>query len=201
MLRRQVIDGVLAGICIAMGGCVFLSCESRVVGAVLFSIALLTICFFGFSLYTGKIGFLVASHTKNDVSVLLLGLLGNLIGTVIMGYLAAIALPALKDSAFTICSVKLSQTFVQTLIRGFFCGILMYIAVYVYREKKTVTGILFAIPVFILSGFEHSIANMFYFALSGIVSAEAFVYIIVVIIGNSAGGLIIPALQSLSGKE
>ena len=51
------------------------------------------------------------------------------------------------------------------------------------------------IPAFILSGFEHSIADIFYFASSGMVSGEAFLYLIMIIIGNSIGGLIIPLLQ------
>ena len=87
----------------------------------------------------------------------------------------------------------------QTVIRGSFCGILMYAAVWIYREKKTALGILFCIPVFILSGFEHSIADMFYFALAGLFNPRAFVFILLVVLGNSLGGLFIPAIQSLKG--
>ena len=61
-------------------------------------------------------------------------------------------------------------------------------------------GIVFCIPAFILSGFEHSIADMFYFAASGIVSGEAFLYLVMIVLGNSLGGLLIPALRSVKPK-
>ena len=76
----------------------------------------------------------------------------------------------------------------------------MYLAVSVWRDRQTPLGILFCIPVFILSGFEHSIADMFYFAASGIVSAEAFGFIWLVIIGNALGAMLLPALELL-GKR
>ena len=63
MLIREVVKGALAGLCVSIGGCVFLACDNKVVGAFLFSVALLTICYFGFSLYTGKIGYIVESHS------------------------------------------------------------------------------------------------------------------------------------------
>ena len=73
----------------------------------------------------------------------------------------------------------------------------MYLAVSVWRDRQTPVGILFCIPVFILSGFEHSIADMFYFAASGIVSARAFVFLWIVILGNALGAMLLPALDLL----
>ena len=197
---KKIVSGILAGICIALGGTVFLSCESRYVGAVLFSVALLCICMQGYSLFTGKVGFLPEKHDREAFSVLLLGLLGNLIGTVACGALIRYALPAVGDAAESMCLVKLTQAAPVTLIRGIFCGILMYLAVNVFREKKTVAGIVFCIPAFILSGFEHSIADLYYFALSGMVSGKAFVFLWIVILGNALGGMLLPLLGKL-GKE
>ena len=77
----------------------------------------------------------------------------------------------------------------------------MYIAVAIYRENKSISGIIFAVPVFILSGFEHSIANMCYFGISGIVSFESFLYILVVIAGNTIGGLLLPTLKIAGEKS
>ena len=195
MLKKNILNGVSAGLVIALGGSVFLACENRYVGAVLFSVALLCICFKGYSLYTGKVGYIPEAHGKDEWSVLLLGLLGNLIGTYISGVAVRYAIPAIGETALTICTAKLTQTAVSTLIRGIFCGLLMYLAVSIYRDNKTPLGILFCIPVFILSGFEHSIADMFYFAASGIVSWKAFGFIWLVILGNSIGGMLLPALK------
>ena len=202
MLRRALIDGVLAGFLVSIGGTVLLSCDNRYAGALLFCIALLTICWFGFNLYTVKVGFLVADHSKNALSAAYLGLLGNLLGTLLMGCLVSLALPALKDAALAACEKRLTQLPLQSFLRGCFCGVMMYVAVWVYREKETPLGILFCIPVFILAGFEHSVADMFYFSLSGTIFRPAsLLFLLLVVLGNSVGGMFIPLLQLLRGKE
>ena len=200
-MLKKTLSGVSAGICICLGGSVFLACENRIVGAVLFSVALLCICMKGYALFTGKVGYVPEAHDKEAVTVLLLALLGNTIATVAGGYLIALCLPKLKAAAETVCQAKLGQQWWETLIRGTFCGILMYLAVSIYRDNKTPLGILFCIPVFILSGFEHSIADIFYFGASGIISLEAFVFIWLVIIGNSIGGMLLPLLNGLWRKK
>ncbi len=199
-MLRKVLSGVCAGLLITLGGSVFLACESRYAGAVLFSVALLCICLKGYSLFTGKVGFIPEKHGREELSVLLLGLLGNLIGTVIGGLLVRCAAPNLGVAAEALCAGKFAQTGLQTFLRGLFCGVLMYLAVSIYRDRKDIVGILFCIPVFILSGFEHSIADMFYFAAAGIFSLEAIVFVALVVLGNSVGGMLLPALGMI-GKE
>ena len=199
-MLKKVLSGAQAGIMISIGGAVFLACDNKYVGAGLFTVALLTICIKGYSLYTGKIGFIPEKHDKEAFSVLLLGLLGNAIATILCGYLIRFGLPALGDTAAAIYAKKLDQTFLQTLIRGFFCGVLMYVAVSVWRDKQKIVGILFCIPVFILAGFEHSIADIFYFAASGIVDIKAFAFIWTVILGNSLGGMVLPVL-GMAGEK
>lgn len=198
---RRFASGITAGILVAIGGTVYLMCYndgldySKYVGAFLFSIALLCVCLRGYSLYTGKIGFMLLNHDKQDFSVLLLGLFGNAVATIILGYCFAYALPEMKVAAQLICEAKLNQEYLSAFIRAIMCGILMYLAVDIYRENKSTLGIIFCVPTFILCGFEHSVANMFYFAASGIVSAKAFLYIVIIILGNSVGSLLIPMLK------
>ena len=193
-MRRDILSGFAAGLLVSLGGCVFLACDDRYAGSVLFSVALLCICLKGYALFTGRVGYIPESHTKADVSTLLFALFGNLLGTLFCGLLIRAASPAIAEKALAACTARLEQTWIQTLIRGFFCGVLMYLAVSVYKEKGTLIGVIFCIPVFILSGFEHSIADMFYFTASGIVSLRAFGFIWLVIIGNSLGGMLLPAL-------
>ena len=201
MLRGSLIDGILAGAMVSIGGTVLLSCENKVVGAVLFCIALLSICWFGFNLYTGKIGFLLADHSRAALTQTFTGLLGNALGTLLFGLLIAAALPQLREAALAACGKRLTQLPWQTLLRGFFCGMLMYTAVWSFRERKTPLGILFCIPVFVLSGFEHSIADMFYFALAGLFRLQSLWFLLLVVLGNSLGGLFIPFLQRLKGES
>ena len=203
-ILKNLIYGFLAGIMISIGCAVYLACQNKYVGAVMFSVALLTICYKGYNLYTGRIGFMVNAHSKEDFSGLLLGLLGNTLAMMAFGAMLGYALPNLQETAVNVVSAKLSQTFLSALIRAIFCGILMYIAVSLYREKKTVLGIVFCIPVFILSGFEHSIADMGYFAVAGEWSLKGLGYIWTIILGNSVGAMLFPALKlipNLAGKE
>ena len=182
-------DGVLAGMMVSFGGAVLLSCDNRYAGAFLFCIALLAICYFGFNLYTGKVGFLVEDHSKGMFLKVFSGLAGNFTGTLLFGLIIGAAVPALREAAAKACSARLSQLPLQTLLRGFLCG------------KKSVLGILFCIPVFVLSGFEHSIADMFYFSLAGAMFLpRSLLFLLLVVLGNSAGGLFIPILELVKGK-
>ncbi len=200
-MLKKTVSGLSAGLLITIGGSVFLACDNRYVGAVMFSVALLCICLKGYALFTGKVGFIPEKHGKEELSVLLLGLLGNAVGTVLGGALIRAGLSGLGEAAEKLCAAKLLQLPGQTFVRALFCGILMYMAVSVYRDRKDVIGILFCIPVFILSGFEHSIADIFYFAASGIVSLKAFGFLWMVILGNSVGGMLLPALGMIGGKS
>ncbi len=202
-MLRKIINGLLAGIMIGIGGCVYLSlyAEHKIIGSVLFAVALLTICYNKYALFTGGIGYIPQNHKKEDLSALFLGLFGNALGTVLMGLLMKAAFPSVCATAAFICSSKLEQTVPEALIRAMLCGILMYVAVSLFKEHKTTVGIFFCIPVFILSCFEHSIANMFYFAASDIVSLEAFGYICLCMLGNAVGGMLFPSLTLLGGLK
>ncbi len=207
-ISRKIIDGFLAGLLISIGGAVFLACYTesppigKYVGGLFFCTALFCICVKGYALYTGRIGYVLEKHSKEDISAMLLGLFGNLIGTVVCGYLIALAIPSIKENALVLCNGKLeSQALWQTLIRAFFCGILVFLAVDLFKNHKTALGIFFCIPAFIFSGYEHSIADMFYFAASGIVSLQALGFIWIVILGNSIGGLFIPLLKLVGAKK
>ena len=198
---RRLARAVSAGILIAIGGCVFLSCESRYVGAVLFSVALLGICCKGYALFTGKVGYLVTDHSPDALADLSLALLGNALATFSLGWAVGEAMPNLRQAACTICAAKLTQLPASTLLRAALCGVLMYLAVSIYREKATIAGIVFCVPVFILSGFEHSIANMFYFAAAGGLSLRVLGYLCLVILGNALGGCALPLLDKLGTEK
>lgn len=194
-------ESLCAGILITIGGTVFLSCENKTVGAVLFSVALLCICYKSYYLFTGKIGYIVEQHTKQDFLNLDIGLFGNLAATFFLGMLLRTVLPNIGEKAAELCSAKLAQFPLYTFIRGFFCGILMYLAVSIYKEKNSVLGILFCVPVFILCGFEHSIADMFYLGASGIFSVKIILFTALVVVGNTFGAIVLPLLKGVHTDE
>lgn len=209
-LLSKLADGFLAGMMISLGGAVYLACYnpatpySKYIGALLFSMALLCICMRGYALYTGKIGLIYEKHTRDDLTLLLVCLIGNALATVAFGYLIGYVFPDLKATAETLCGAatgKLSQGYGFGLLRAILCGILVFISIDVYRNNHSTLAIVLCIPAFILSGYEHSIADMFYFSCAGIASWEAVGYLVLIILGNSIGALIIPTLQLLRPKK
>ena len=84
-IRYPFFLSIAAGILIGIGGSVFLACESRYVGAVLFSVALLSICYQGLYLFTGKIGYIARQHDRQSVIAVLVTLCGNFLGTLASG--------------------------------------------------------------------------------------------------------------------
>lgn len=201
---RKLLDGVAAGILISIGGCVYLSCcetGMKWLGAILFSVALLCICCKGYALFTGKVGYLVTDHSGDDLLGVLLALVGNAIACCGIGLLISVTMPNIGGIANGICQAKLEQSFLDTGVRSVLCGVLMYMAVSIYKEKNTPAGIFFCVPVFILAGFEHSIANMFYFGAARLLNGSSALYLGVVILGNAVGGMLFPALDSVGKKK
>lgn len=195
---KEIFKGICAGILISIGCTIYLKVNNYI-GAILFSIALYMICIKGFSLYTGKIGFICQNHKKEDIKMLVVGLIGNIISVMIFGILVSYAIPDIKESAKIICESKLiDQSFWQTFIRAMMCGFLMYMAVSGYKECNSVLSIFLAVSVFILCGFEHSIANIGYFSIANCLTIESVLFIIVCIIGNSFGAILVPLMSILS---
>lgn len=203
---KTLINAILAGVCISIGGTVFVASDVKIVGALLFCVGLMTICVYQMALFTGKVGYILQNKPIYLVECLITWA-GNLLGTVLCGWLVGMAKPELAQKATAIFDAKIAQTPLQSIILGFFCGILMYIAVDNFRTNShTVAkyiGIFVCVPAFIMAGFEHSIADMYYFALAEgmpMLSLRGVVYILYVSLGNILGGLLIPNLKLLGEK-
>lgn len=196
---RIFLKAAAAGITIGIGGAVYLTLENRVIGAVLFGVGLYTIVLNGLFLYTGKVGYLISAKDKKAyILQLIFTWLGNFAGTA----LAAAAISAtrirnLRRTAEVICKTKLADTPHSILILAVFCGILMYVAVDGFREKGNPLILFFCVTVFILCGFEHCIANMFYFSLAGAGSLRAVIYLLLMTLGNSVGGILLPLVKKV----
>ena len=167
-MKQMFIKSIYAGFMIGLGGIVYLSVEDRVVGSLLFSFGLLTIVTQGFCLYTGKIGFVKELKELLHMAVIIAG---NYIGT----FLAACSMKAVHPDMGSLGLVqkKLDNDVFDVFILSVFCGVMMFIIA--------------PVMIFILSGFEHSVANMFYFHFAGAYSFKAFGYLIVMLAGNGIG--------------
>jgi len=204
--------GFLAGMCISFGGLVSLTCTAnnlKILGNILFSLGLLAICIFGFNLYTGKIGYLFESKSKKSFVLDLLTMyLGNIIGTVGVGYLLRLTGLCNNETFMEVCNkvgqAKLlnmgggfGQTWYGALILAFFCGVLVFLSVHLFNKTNfhpivKVVGLILFIGAFVIIGFEHCIADMFYLAISNVWGTnfgEAILFILIVTVGNSLGSL------------
>ena len=200
-----LIKSILAGIMIGIGGTIYLSLDNKIVGSILFAIGLFIIVVYSFNLYTGKIGYLINNFNKKYIRELIITLIGNFIGAFFVGFILKYTriYTMISEKAKTLADIKLNDTLISILILSFFCGILMYLAVNTYKEVKDIgkyLAVFLGVIVFILCGFEHCIANMYYFSVSSTWSLNTLLYLLVMILGNSLGGILIPLCNKVIKK-
>lgn len=192
---NSFIKAVLAGLCIGLGGVVYLSCTSKLAGAIFFSIGLLTILIFKLKLFTGACGLLIEADKKLPYSIeLILIWIGNFLGT----FLVALAVTNTRLSFdLSFVDIKLADSFSSLLILGIGCGFLMYVGVTAFNLTKLGPIIpIMCVSVFILSGFEHCVADMFYFSLLEL-SVDILLRLLVITIGNMLGSWLIPITNQI----
>lgn len=148
------IRSILAGICIGLGGAIFIKLGG-VIGACMFAFGLLTVVHFKLPLYTGTAGFIEFNKTSEYEKMLLI-LFGNILGCILLSYLN---IKGVDGSS--IIQSRIDSGYLQSFLNAIGCGLIMTLIVQGGRDKNWLL-ILFGIPVFILLGFYHSIADAFY---------------------------------------
>jgi formate/nitrite transporter FocA (FNT family) len=185
-LFRQIIPpAILAGICISIG-CVVNLRVGGVAGAVLFAFGLTTVVYYGMKLYTGTAGFI---RRKGDWSMLALVLIGNIIGCLLTAWLIGYAQPDCIEPASSILAGRLAKGPWACFLLAIGCGFIMTTAVEFARKGKMLP-LVFGVPVFILCGFAHSIADAFYFLISPtdqLLQTEVLVVYLSEVLGNFVG--------------
>ena len=194
---KALFKSFLAGIMIAIGGTVFLSIENKVIGASLFSIGLFGVLIYNLNLYTGKIGYLITNFNLKYIKELIITLIGNFIGACSVGFILRYTriYDKIYEKSLILANAKLNDNILSIFILSIFCGLLMYYAVNGFK-KQTDFGkylvVYLGVAVFILCGFEHCIANMYYFSVADIWSLKTLGYTGIMVLGNSIGSFIIP---------
>lgn len=157
-------SSIFAGIAIGTAGFGFLAsgvqaeAYGSLVGAVLFSFGLLTVVGYKLKLYTGTAGFIL----KNEAGSLFLILLGNIIGCFLVSMLARITPLAVQEAAQNILELRLRTGALRCGLLGIGCGFIMTTAVQFARQKQYLP-LLFGVPLFIVCGFTHCVADAFYY--------------------------------------
>lgn len=232
-LLSMVMLGMLAGAFIGLGALYYtlvisdpgLSfAASRVLGAVCFSLGLLLVVVAGAELFTGN-NLLAMAWADGKVSTAevlrnwAVVCVANFVGAAGLALLvflsghAGLNGGAVGQAYLKIAAAKSTIPVSELFFRGVLCNVLVCMAVWMVLAGRTVVdkfaAIVLPISAFVAAGFEHSIANMYFFPLalllkeSGIAlpaGAEAitlwamFRNLGPVILGNIAGGSVLVAL-------
>lgn len=150
---------IFAGLLIGIGGLVYLR-VGGVAGAVLFAFGLLSVVMCGAQLFTGKSGFLPYRDFPKLVAMIALNAVGCAIAALIASYSGSEALVANLN---TIIDARLAASWHKILVTSVGTGMIMTLAVYGARQKHYLP-LLFGVPVFILCGLPHCVADAFYYA-------------------------------------
>lgn len=179
-------SGIFAGVCIGIAGFVYLA-EKSIVGAVLFAFGLLTVVNYKLKLYTGTAGFI----KKGEVGTLLLILLSNIVGCLIVGLIARCSPMPIQETAQGILEGRLNMGALRGGVLAVGCGMIMTTAVNFARQGNNLP-LLFGVPLFIMCGFPHCVADAFYyltvptdFLLAHL--GEVVVFYLSIVLGNFIG--------------
>lgn len=172
---------ISAALLISLGNYALLKLGNPI-GPVIFALGLLGVCYMGLNLFTGKCGFLFQDKIKP------LNLLIILVVNLIAGYLFGLLYSVADGDVYTnaIAKVATWDLSIAFFIKSLLCGMIMYIAVYMYK-KGTPLGIIYGIPLFIFCGFQHCIANIITLGVARTMHWS----IIICILGNFIGSLFV----------
>lgn len=182
MIKSRIMSPLLAGVLIGIAGTVYLN-VGGVVGAAMFAFGLMSVVCWKLDLFTGKSGFWNGSMIWRLIPVLLLNIAG----------VAMVALttmnPDMTDIALGITAKRFATPVWKLLLLSACCGFIMTTAVKFGREGNW-WPLLFGVPTFILCGFPHCVADIFYWTVA-MVQGESLLTILpvylVTVAGNYAG--------------
>ena len=204
--------GIFAGLAIGLGSLAFTvvsaylpSIGGKIFASALFSVGLILVCVLGLQLYTGKIGVVFDDREKmveNAINLPIM-LVGNAIGAFALGILCHFIFKGIPTVADKIVAISVGKTSSEmVLLEGIFCGALVYIAVYLFKNLQNyamkIIGIVTAVTLFVYCGFQHCIANMFYFGMAFNWNIDMLWNLLIVILTNSVGALLVRCLVHLA---
>lgn len=210
-IPKMILLGIMAGIFIAIAGAASVfgnALVSKALGAAIFPAGLAMVLICGSELFTGNCLIIIPVLTK-DVKIIsmlrnwLFVYIGNMIGAMAVAALCAYSNTfsgeAVSAAIISAATAKATITFGSAFIKGILCNLLVCIGVWMAFAAKTVAGkivgLFFPIFVFVICGFEHSVANMFYIPSGLFMGAEGVTWsgffitnLIPVTLGNIVGG-------------
>ncbi len=160
-MRQFLSMSVFAGLLIGVAGLVYLR-VGGLAGAILFAFGLLSVVMCRAQLFTGKAGYLPYGESWRLVPMLLGNAVGCMMAAVIAMYVANDAVTTHLDA---ILSARLSASWHAIAVTSIGTGLIMTLSVYGAR-KGHYLPLLFGVPVFIMCGLPHCVADAFYYSLA-----------------------------------
>lgn len=157
-------SAIFAGIYIGTAGFGYLTAGVQsfgsLCGSILFALGLLAIVGYKLKLFTGTAGFI----KRDEVGTLAIILIGNIIGCFLMGLITRVSpmSDAIQVAATNILNTRISTGAIGCGILAIGCGILMTTTVAFARQKNFIP-LLLSVPLFIVCGFPHCVADAFYY--------------------------------------
>ena len=171
-----------AGILIGLGACGYLALGG-LPGAIIFAFGLIGVVLSGSLLYTGRAGVMKLSETGSLALIWLF----NILACILLGLLMMSLGGEPVERAQTAVAGRLAQGPWRSFLRAVGCGLIIDIAVWMYRITKNILPVLFGVPLFIVCGFYHSIADVVYLVAAWKWSPDILWYYPVIVLGNYAG--------------
>lgn len=173
---KMLILGILAGMFIALAGVAATFGNvyvGKLAGACIFPAGLAMVVVAGSELFTGNNLMVIALFSKKISFRQMLKnwslvFLGNLIGAVLIALLVVFsgAMDGISETVIATAATKANLNWLEAILRGILCNFLVCIAVWMSFGAKSVSekiaAVFFPVMLFVLCGFEHSIANMYY---------------------------------------
>lgn len=156
-MKNLIHSAIMAGICIGIAGFGYLA-VGGIVGAVTFAFGLLAVVHYRLKLYTGTAGFFAKGELLQLCTILLM----NIVGCLLVALMARMSPMPLQEAAQHILEGRLNAGIVQSGVLAIGCGFIMTTAVKWGREGKFLP-LLFGVPLFIICGFPHCVADAFYY--------------------------------------
>jgi len=198
---REALISLLAGMAISIGCIAFMVSGNKIIGSLFFAVGLFTILSFEMSLFTGKVCY--AWDKKPEFIGRLAWIwLWNVLGAWLMGVIvSATRLVNLQEIVQSIVATKMTDGYLSLFFLGILCNIMIWIAVVGWKESKSgilkLAALVFGVSVFVLCGFEHSIADAFYFGFAGEWNWTMILKLLTITAGNAVGGLAISGAMKL----
>lgn len=193
-MSKTFIKAVLAGGAISLGGIANIFTQNKIIGSLFFTIGLFLVLTYDLNLFTGKICYII-DNKLNYWKDLMVIYFGNFVGAFLVGQLLSLSVNSeITTNYLPIIIERVERGFEKSFVLAIFCNILIFVAVDQYKtadvEWKKILALFFGVSTFVLCGFEHCVADMFYLSFCNYWTIDSILFLFFVTLGNICGALI-----------